>query len=140
MSNVVNTDEAWTSFSLQKEITAKEEKALKYLRISNLGPQFNDFSDTAAVIDHLDLVITVDSAVGHLAGAMGKRTWILLPFDADWRWLLERRDSPWYPTARLFRQSLPGDWDNAMESVCRCLFDLMESKIKRNSKFSNCST
>ncbi len=80
-------------------------------------PGFRDFSDTAAFIENLDLVISVDTAVAHLAAAMGKPTWILLPFVPDWRWMLERTDSPWYPSVRLFRQSSIGDWRNVMEQV-----------------------
>ena len=77
----------------------------------NLGrPKSRDFDDTMAIIETLDLVVTVDTSVAHLAGAMGKPVWILLPHAPDWRWLLERNDSPWYPTARLFRQSRPRDW------------------------------
>ncbi len=76
-----------------------------------------DFADTAAVIDNLDLVISVDTAVLHLAGAMGKKVWGLLPFEADWRWMLDRSDSPWYPTMRLFRQAGAGDWDSVFGSV-----------------------
>jgi len=108
-------------FSLQKAVSAQEEIELNKLGAGNLGPQFKDFSDTAAAIENLDLVIAVDTAVAHLAGAMGKPTWILLHFDPDWRWLLERTDSPWYPTVRLFRQRKPGDWDGVMSTVCRAL-------------------
>jgi Tfp pilus assembly protein PilF len=76
----------------------------------DLSFELTDFADTAAVVANLDLLITVDTAVAHLAGAMGKPVWIMLPFAAEYRWLLERDDSPWYPTARLFRQPSPGDW------------------------------
>jgi ADP-heptose:LPS heptosyltransferase len=73
-----------------------------------------DFADTAAVIAQFDLVIAVDTAVAHLAGALAKPVWILLPQVPDWRWLLDREDSPWYPSARLFRQPQIGDWDSVI--------------------------
>ena len=75
------------------------------------------FMDTAALIMNLDLVITSDTSVAHLAGALGKRVWVLLPFIADWRWLLDRSDSPWYPTMRLFRQKRMGDWAGVFEEI-----------------------
>ena len=78
-----------------------------------------DFSDTAAFIENLDLVISVDTAVAHLAGALGKPVWTLLPFAPDWRWLLNRDDSPWYPTMRLFRQPSPGDWKSVINQVLK---------------------
>ena len=93
----------------------------------NFGPQLSDFADTAAIISNLDLVISVDTSVAHLAGALGKETWILLPFSPDWRWLIHREDSPWYPTMRLFRQPAPGDWDAVFESVTTAL----EQKISQ---------
>jgi len=83
----------------------------------NLGDELRDFADTGAVISNLDLVVSVDTAVLHLAGAMGKRVWGILPFDADWRWLRQRDDSPWYPTMKLFRQTRPGDWDGVFDCV-----------------------
>jgi ADP-heptose:LPS heptosyltransferase len=76
-----------------------------------------DFADTAALIQHLDLVISVDTSVAHLAGALGKPVWILNRHDLCWRWLLNRTDSPWYPSARLFRQPHPGDWAGMMVEV-----------------------
>ncbi|HEY4744740.1 MAG TPA: tetratricopeptide repeat-containing glycosyltransferase family protein, partial [Desulfuromonadaceae bacterium] len=76
-----------------------------------------DFADTAALIANLDLVISIDTAVAHLAGALGKPVWTLLPFVPDWRWLLERDDCPWYPTMRLFRQTSPGDWGGVVDRV-----------------------
>jgi protein O-GlcNAc transferase len=108
-------------FGLQKIVTPAEETQLNKMGVENFGPQFQDFSDTAAVIENLDLVITVDTAVAHLSGAMGKSTWLLLPFDPDWRWMTGRSDSPWYPTVQLFRQSRPGDWNGVMSTVCNAL-------------------
>nr|WP_315889729.1 tetratricopeptide repeat-containing glycosyltransferase family protein [Kovacikia minuta] len=90
-------------------------------QLQDLSPQLKDFADTAAVITQLDLVISVDTAVAHLAGALGKPVWVLLPFSADWRWMLEREDSPWYPTMRLFRQKQPGDWNGVLQQVSQSL-------------------
>jgi len=80
-----------------------------------------DFADTAALIAAMDLVVTVDTAVAHLAGALGRPVWVLLPHSPDWRWLLGRDDSPWYPTARLFRQPAAGDWDSVLVGVGEAL-------------------
>jgi tetratricopeptide (TPR) repeat protein len=85
------------------------------------GTNLEDFAATAAAITALDLVITVDTAVAHLAGALGKPVWIMLPFAADWRWLVDRADSPWYPSARLFRQRSAGDWQALIERVKQAL-------------------
>jgi len=79
--------------------------------------QLIDFTDTAALIANLDLIITVDTAVAHLAGAMGKKVWLLLSDPPDWRWMLDRADTPWYPTMRLFRQQTRGDWDSVIASL-----------------------
>ena len=78
--------------------------------------ELQDFADTAAVVALLDRVIAVDTSVAHLAGAMGKAVDLLVPFSSDWRWLIDRSDSPWYPTMRLFRQSAIGDWDGPARS------------------------
>ena len=93
------------------------------MRHDNLGLYrgLTDFADTAALIEALDLVITVDTAVAHLAGALGKPVWILNRFDACWRWLTGRTASPWYPTARLFRQPSPGAWDAVIADVATAL-------------------
>lgn len=97
-------------FSLQKEQPA--EDPLSAPGVTDLGPSLDDFADTAAAVERLDLVITVDTAVAHLAGALGRPVWLALPFVPDWRWLLKRDDSPWYPSVRLFRQPRRGDWDH----------------------------
>jgi len=89
--------------------------------IRDLRPQITDFADTASAIGALDLVISVDTAVAHLAGALGKNVWILLPFAPDWRWLINREDSPWYPSARLFRQQSAGDWGEVIRRVAAAL-------------------
>ncbi|MBO1349106.1 MAG: tetratricopeptide repeat protein [Hormoscilla sp. GUM202] len=104
----------WVSlYSLQKEHT----DILDGAPIQDLRELLHDFADTAAVISQLDLVISVDTAVAHLAGALGKPVWVLLPFSPDWRWLLDRSSSPWYPTMRLFRQQQPGDWSELFARV-----------------------
>jgi ADP-heptose:LPS heptosyltransferase len=81
----------------------------------------HDLADTAALIANLDLVISVDTAVAHLAGALAQPVWTLLAFEPDWRWLLNRSDSPWYPTMRLFRQPAIGDWATVMDQVASAL-------------------
>jgi Flp pilus assembly protein TadD len=87
------------------------------IALADWSALLKDFAETAGLIENLDLVISVDTAVAHLAGAMGKAVWLLVPFPPDWRWLLDRADSPWYPTIRLFRQATPGDWDGVIRRV-----------------------
>ncbi|MDR3510705.1 MAG: tetratricopeptide repeat-containing glycosyltransferase family protein [Caulobacteraceae bacterium] len=104
--------------ALQNEIRPRDSAAFAASgRVTFLGDALNDFADTAALVEQMDLVITVDTSLAHLAGSLGKPTWILLPFAPDWRWLLDRADSPWYPTARLFRQPAIGDWDSVIAEV-----------------------
>lgn len=91
--------------------------AASQLNLIDLGSHVTDFADTAAVLERLDLLITVDTAIAHLAGALRRPVWTLLSHTPDWRWLLERADSPWYPTMRLFRQPSWGDWEGAMQMV-----------------------
>jgi ADP-heptose:LPS heptosyltransferase len=98
-------------FSLQKELREGDASQLAAAgTVRHFGDELGDFAGTAALVALMDLVIAVDTSVAHLAGALGKPTWILLPYSPDWRWLLAREDSPWYPTARLFRQASAGDW------------------------------
>jgi hypothetical protein len=85
--------------------------------IIDFSSQLSDFSDTAALMENLDLLITVDTSTAHLAGALGKPVWILNRFDTCWRWLLERTDSPWYPTAKLYRQEKGEDWAHVIQRV-----------------------
>jgi hypothetical protein len=103
-------------FSLQKGVATAPP-----IPLIDHTSDLRDFSDTAALINNLDLVITVDTAVAHVAGAMGRPVWLLLSFCPDWRWLLERPDSPWYPTARVFRQTSAGDWRAVMLDVSELL-------------------
>lgn len=105
-------------FSLQKGSASEQVPEVSdQFRIVDLADQLDDFAQTAAVMKNLDLVITVDTAVAHLAGALGVPVWVLLRFAPDWRWLMHRPDSPWYPTMRLFRQEKRGDWQPVLQSV-----------------------
>ena len=94
----------------------------------DLGSRVRDFGETAALIDRLDLVISVDTSVAHLAGGLGRPVWTLLCHTPDWRWLLERTDSPWYPTMKLYRQPTWGDWDAVAENVADDLRRLIAEK------------
>ena len=115
-------------FSLQKGRASEE---LEDNEIVNLDMYIDDFADTASIIDKLDLIISVDTSIVHLAGAMNKPVWVLLSHPFDWRWLLDRKDSPWYPSMTLFRQPKKGDWNSVFESVKKELEMLVKSK-KRN--------
>jgi tetratricopeptide (TPR) repeat protein len=110
--------------SLQKDVSEADAAILRRHDVVQFGRQFSDFSDTAAAVAMLDLVIAVDTSVAHLAGAMGKAVGVLVPFAPDFRWMLDRTDTPWYPTMRLFRQSAIGDWDAPLERVRHELTDL----------------
>jgi hypothetical protein len=105
---------------IQNDVRASDKQVLDGLtHLSDHSTLFDDFADTAALISLLDLVIAVDTSVAHLAGAIGWPTWLLLPHLADWRWLAEREDSPWYPTMWLFRQETEGDWTGVLDRVAR---------------------
>ena len=117
-----------TFVSLQKDVRPADHVTLNdHGDILNFGEELVDFSDTAALISQLDLVISVDTSVAHLAGALGKPVWVLLPFIPDWRWLLDRYDSPWYPTARLFRQPADRRWDGVIEGLHDALLSFVET-------------
>jgi len=104
--------------SLQKELRERDARTLAgNPQILNVAADLQDFSDTAALCECMDLVISVCTSVAHLSAALGKRTWILLAYAADWRWLLDRSDSPWYPTAKLYRQRTRGEWSSVFEQV-----------------------
>jgi tetratricopeptide (TPR) repeat protein len=106
--------------SIQKDLGETERELLgANAQIAHVGDDLDDFADTAAVVSLLDLVISVDTSVAHLAGAMARPLWLLLPFAPDFRWMLDREDSPWYPTARLFRQAGIGDWNGVLARVRR---------------------
>ncbi|MBV9739616.1 MAG: glycosyltransferase family protein [Hyphomicrobiales bacterium] len=115
-------------FSLQ--IGARPGDRLPDL-VTDLSPELGDFAQTAGALSALDLLITVDTAPAHLAGAMGKPVWMLLPFVPDWRWLLEREDSPWYPTLRLFRQKTRGDWQAPVDALAKALIELAQERNRR---------
>jgi ADP-heptose:LPS heptosyltransferase len=104
--------------NLQLDLNEAETRFFQtHPKCENPTANIRDYADTAGLMSQLDLVISVDTSVAHLAGALQKPVWVLLPFHPDWRWLLHRTDSPWYPTARLFRQSKPKSWLNVINAV-----------------------
>jgi hypothetical protein len=106
-------------FSLQRDDLGRAQcdTAISANRLLDVGGLLSDFADTAVVLEHLDLLITVDTAIAHLAGAMGRPVWTMLCHTPDWRWHLDRSDSPWYRSMRLFRQPAWGDWDSVIERI-----------------------
>ena len=120
-----------TLISLQKGtgIEQLEEAKAAGWEVLDYGSRLGDsFADTAALMVNLDLLITIDTAVGHVAGALGLPVWVAVPFAADWRWLRGREDTPWYPSMRLFRQPTMGDWDAVF---ARLTAELAESTQSR---------
>jgi hypothetical protein len=111
-------------FSLQVGDWSDRPALPEGVNLVDLSPWLADFAETAAAVCHLDLVIAVDTAVAHLAGALARPTWVMLPATPDWRWLLGRQDSPWYPTMRLFRQRKAGDWLGVAREIAAALAQL----------------
>jgi hypothetical protein len=121
-------------YSLQLGAAAEEAKSPPAgMRFTDMSPQFEGLSDTAsdtaALIANLDMVISVDTGVAHLAGALGIPVMMLLTFVPDWRWLIDRENSPWYPTMRVFRQEQPGDWGEVIERVRIALDSLLKERV-----------
>jgi hypothetical protein len=105
-------------YCLQHQLKESDREAAESNgSVMRIGEMTADFADIAAIVAQLDLVITVDTSIAHLAGALGKPVWVLLPFVPEWRWLTGRDDSPWYPTARLFRQEIAGEWEPVVQRV-----------------------
>jgi hypothetical protein len=101
--------------SLQKEVRDADRQTLASRPdITHFGDELQDFTDTAALCQLVDVVLTVDTSVAHLAATLGRPVWVLLPFHPDWRWMLGRADSPWYPSAKLYRQQAPGGWETVL--------------------------
>src|SRR5205814_717015 len=105
-------------YSLQKGLPAEQiSQVAKSMKVIDVGSELQDMADTAAVMKSLDLIISVDTAPVHLAGALGREVWTLLAYSADWRWMMGREQTPWYPTMRLFRQTQLDQWDDVMARV-----------------------
>ena len=118
--SIIDENAAW--FGIQKGMPATDREAFSakpHLRI--FDTEIMDFEDTAALVAEMDLIITVDTSLAHLAGSMGRACWVLLPFTPDWRWLLDQQDSPWYPSIRLFRQKRLGDWAGVLDELREAL-------------------
>jgi ADP-heptose:LPS heptosyltransferase len=123
LARIIDVDA--TFVSLQKDLRLADKSLLAQTDIIDLTGDLTNFSETAALVSCLDLVITVCTSVAHLAGALGRPTWVLLSRTADYRWLLDRDDSPWYPTVRLFRQSATREYDSVVERARTALLDLI---------------
>jgi ADP-heptose:LPS heptosyltransferase len=107
--------------SLQVQAPEADRATMAAMGLLDVSAELTDFQETASHIANLDLVVSVDSAVAHLAAAMGVPTWVLVYRPADWRWLIGREDSPWYPSVRLFRQDTPGDWTTPVGRLIEAL-------------------
>ena len=109
---------------LQKEIREVDQETLNQSSIQYFGDELRDFADTAALCELMDVAISVDTSVAHLSGALGKPTWVLLPHVPDWRWLLDREDSPWYDSVKLYRQDADRSWSSVLKRVANDLLRL----------------
>lgn len=118
MLTLIKQNPSYEWINLQADCTTDEEQVLVANGVKTYPGYINSFNDTAALIHHLDVVLSVDTAVAHLSGALGRPTWVMLnAYALDWRWLLNRDDSPWYPSARLFRQPAMGDWTSVTKKI-----------------------
>lgn len=116
-------------FILQKNLSDTDRAIINGNdRLTFIGDELRDFSDTAAIVEQMDLIVTVDTSLAHLAGALGKPVWILLSWAPEWRWLLDRTDSPWYPSARLFRQPRYRDWVSVVTDVVKAVRNFPETR------------
>jgi len=122
MLQMIKDNPQYEWINLQVDCTLEEDEELSAAGVSTYPGAISSFSDTAALMMHLDVVVSVDTAIAHLAGALGRPTWIMLnQFAVDWRWLLNRDDSPWYSQARLFRQPVRGDWASVTKKITQFL-------------------
>jgi hypothetical protein len=104
-------------FCLQKDLRDADREALEDSDVFSFDDDLMDFKSTAALCECMDLVLSVDTSLLHLSGALGKRTWLLLPYVPDWRWMRDREDTPWYPSVKLYRQTTRGDWNGVFARV-----------------------
>jgi ADP-heptose:LPS heptosyltransferase len=119
---MIQSNPQYKWINLQVDVSPEEEDQLSKAGVTAYPGSISSFADTAALLMHMDVVISVDTAISHLAGALGRPTWVMLnQYGQDWRWLLSRDDSPWYPTARLFRQPARGDWGPATKKIAQYL-------------------
>jgi tetratricopeptide (TPR) repeat protein len=115
-------------FSIQNELQDKDKSALSNSKIKHFGAEIENFDDTAALCSLMDIIISVDTSIAHLSGALGKKTWVLLPFNPDWRWLMNSEDTPWYSSAKLYRQAQKNNWQSVFNKIKLDLLDTLEKK------------
>ena len=115
-------------FSIQNELQDKDKSALSNSKIKHFGAEIENFDDTAALCSLMNIIISVDTSIAHLSGALGKKTWVLLPFNPDWRWLMNSEDTPWYSSAKLYRQAQKNNWQSVFNKIKLDLLDTLEKK------------